>query len=857
MPTPIATYRLQFRNGMTFDTAVELIPYLSRLGISHIYASPIFAAASGSTHGYDVVDPNLIDPLLGGEDGFYRLSDALQAAGLGLILDIVPNHLAASLENPWWYSVVKFGKDSPYAGHFDIDWQQKLTLAVLGDSLERELENGAGAIVADGEAGDHAFDYHGTLYPLHPGTSDEAAIAMQDRDAIAPLLEKQPWRLIRWQEAASGLSYRRFFEISSLVGARVEAEAVFADMHATVLDLVAQGRVDGLRIDHIDGLADPAGYLDRLREAVGPDIYIVVEKILGPDEALPESWPVAGTTGYEFIAALAGVLADHESTVLDEAWAQISPREADPVAGLRRARELMIDNNFRGEVKALEQRLHAISATERTGLAEDMLDKALRETMIAFPVYRTYGTSGGLSAADIRVLEQIFNGLKRSADDALRPALSFLHAVLLSDGFAASRKQAQRFRTRLQHLTGPLVAKSLEDTFFYRYNRLIGLNDVGGDPMDRDGSVETFHKAMQDRARRAGHALTATSTHDTKRGEDARARLYAISEAPDVWVAAVERWRGTNARFVGNPCGQPAPEPDVEWTLLQALAGAWPPGLEPGDEKGLADLAERFIPYVEKLLREAKQRSNWSDIDTDYEDAVKAYAKGLLSPGNKHFLRDFHQTLEPVFRAGVVNSLTQTLLKLTVPGIPDFYQGAEGLDFSLVDPDNRRPVDYAALTRLHSDNRWMASRSVNPLIRLKATLITHCLDLRRQAPDLFTTGDYIPLAARGKRARNVLAFARRSGETCAITIVPRLTLSARQAGGLSPDYWADTIVDVPSPLDGLSLHDVFGARSRQPSGAAILVGEVLNHHLHGAVLSTVVTTDAVVRPRDRAELASG
>lgn len=841
--TPLSTYRLQFRNGMTFDRAIGLIPHIRSLGVSHLYASPVFSAVSGSTHGYDVTDPNAMDPEIGGMEGFLRLSDALLAAGLGLILDIVPNHMAASLENPWWADVVKWGRASRYAPFFDNDWDQKLTLPVLTGPIEQEIAEEHGGLVLDRSRGIVSFDYRGTYYPLNPETypslfkseeirhllnalsemanpEDETAFhdavrkipAMHGSDHalasdvgdICRVLDLQPWTLIHWREAANGLSYRRFFEVTGLVGIRVEDDAVFDATHQLVLDLVQQGRVQGLRIDHVDGLADTAAYLQRLRDKAGPDTYIVIEKILEGDERPPPDWPVAGTTGYEFIAVLAGVFADHENPTLDRAWAEVAPDFSEPEHELHKAKRLLADVNFRGETSALEKLAAEIARAEgRDNLAADgKLPEAVRELITGFPVYRTYGTDTGLSETDRHVLDEVFATLEAREPD-LRGALSFLHDILSGTVSKPARLDAIRFRTRLQQLTGPVLAKSLEDTFFYRYNRLIALNEVGGDPIGRQGGVSSFHASMRERAHEQPLALTTTSTHDTKRGEDARARLYTLSEAPANWVAAVRRWRDMHRGLVEQLPDGPAPDPAAEWLIYQALAGVLPLDFDPSDDVRLAAISERFLAYLEKAFREAKLRTNWSDVNEPYETAVKSYAGRLLSPENRAFLDDFGTVLAPYVATGVVNSFAQTLLKLTVPGVPDIYQGCEGFDFSLVDPDNRRIPDFTALAP--PDGK----PSVDDPVALKLWLIARTLQLRTRHHELFAIGDYVPIEVRGLRKNNILAFERRHAGISAIVVVPRLILDAVASGKhLSRDYWDDTSLTIPAGI--AHVRDVFG-----------------------------------------------
>ena len=487
MKIPSSTYRIQFRDGMTFDRAATLVPYLKRLGISHLYASPIFTATSGSTHGYDVTDANEFDPVLGGREGFDRMSQALQQHGLGLILDIVPNHMASSLENPWWRDVVEHGEDSRYAHYFDIDWSRRLTLPFLGDTFEKVLEAGDLSIKADPDTGKPALAYYDTCYPLKPSTYDgreQAVLSMTAKAEIAALHDQQPWRLMSWRDAPRELSYRRFFEITGLVGLRVEDPEVFADAHRLVLDLVREGRVDGLRIDHVDGLADPKAYLEQLREAAGPDTYIVVEKILGEGEQLPDDWPISGTTGYEFIGALSNALVDGSKTdALTHVYEAVSGRQTDPMEDLRDAKLSMANNNFEGEVAALQKLALALHEVEddSSAIDADTMHNALRELLVAFPVYRTYGTADGMPEADKTRLGAIVSSVESGPHAPDKEALAFIRRILLGDVGAEQADKASLFRTRFQQLTGPLMAKSLEDTLFFRHHRLLALNEVGSE----------------------------------------------------------------------------------------------------------------------------------------------------------------------------------------------------------------------------------------------------------------------------------------------------------------------------------------------------------------------------------------
>jgi len=801
---PSSTYRIQFRNGMTFDRVVDLIPYMKDLGISQLYASPVFTATTDSTHGYDVTDPNEIDPAIGGREGLDRMAAALKQAGMGLILDIVPNHMSTSLENRWWRDVIEHGNKSRYAAYFDIDWSRPLTLPFLGDTFEAELERGAITLKRDSVTNSAALVYYDTAYPLNPDTYDESK-------SIAEIHAAQSWRLMSWREAPKQLSWRRFFEITGLVGVRVEDEAVFADTHRLILELVHAGIVDGLRIDHVDGLADPLGYLQRLRAATGPDCYITVEKILAKGEQLPPEWPVSGTTGYEFIASLAEVLVDDTNlarleTLHDETLGTIVDRQAE----LRKAKGLMTDRNFEGEFTTLLKIASELAGHNGAEVEHEDIRHALRELLIAFPVYRTYGTAEGLTPSDVALLSRVVASVNTS-----EPALSLIVRILTGDVPEHDQALASLFRTRFQQLTGPLMAKSVEDTLFFRHNLELALNEVGADPTPRAFSLSRFHQEMRIRLARQPDALLGTSTHDTKRGEDARARLYTLTEAPDLWSENLARWRQMNQTHVRFLNDGTAPNAADTWMIFQALAGVWPATLSPDDRDGLKSLEARFLGFIEKALREAKQRTDWIDSNEGYESVVLDYVRHLLSPDNTLFLHDFSAALQPFIRAGLMNSLSQTVIKLTAPGVPDIYQGSEGLNFSLVDPDNRREPDFTALaenlstadaTLFNDAQRWRDG-SVKQYVT--ATL----LRLRPHYPALFRYGDWLPLKVSGEREEKLIVYARINNDEALIVAVPRLVFDVTDNATL----WANTTVAIPQELAGKHYRDLFtGGRRRLP-----------------------------------------
>jgi (1->4)-alpha-D-glucan 1-alpha-D-glucosylmutase len=614
---------------MTFARAAELAPYLARLGVSHLYLSPIFKAVPGSTHGYDGIDFSDIEPALGGYDGFVALSRAMQAAGVCIILDIVPNHMGASTLNAWWRDALEWGAASVYAGHFDVDWSApKLIVPRLGDHYGAVLKSGGLRVCIDAPSGQLCIAYGDMHLPLNPpsyasvlNVADEerfsamalrfattsplsvaelkgafaAALAdpataaalqtaadaiSQDREALHRLHEQQIWRLAHWRTARENLTYRRFFEIAELVGVKVEEANVFEDVHRTVLALIHEGLVHGLRIDHIDGLADPLAYLTRLRAAVRrDDFYIIVEKILGPGEALRAEWPVAGTTGYEVINNLAMLLVDESSRAqLHDSYTRFIGEQRDLAAEVLDTKRRTITRNLAGELDHLTSLASSLAAGDiaTRDIGADTVRRAIVELASAMPVYRTYVDARGVKAEDVTILLGAIAKAKSSREVEDEAAFEFLAKLFALDvGSTERRAAALTFATRFQQTSGPLMAKALEDTLFYRYNRLNAVNEVGGEPDHLGAPVVEFHQAMQDRLHSAPLALSATATHDTKRGEDARARIYAISEWPEGWSAAVRRWSSQNACMRTEGLAGVVPGPDAEWMFYQALLGSW------------------------------------------------------------------------------------------------------------------------------------------------------------------------------------------------------------------------------------------------------------------------------------------
>ncbi|RPF49340.1 maltooligosyl trehalose synthase [Thermodesulfitimonas autotrophica] len=831
---PGATYRIQLGPHFGFSEAAALIPYLAALGITDLYAAPILEARAGSTHGYDVTDPTRVRAALGGEEGFRRLVAALKAHGLGLLLDIVPNHMAASPQNPWWADLLRHGQASPYAPFFDIDWDPpapdlrgRVLLPVLGAPFGEELEKGALQLALQEEG--FYVCYHEQAFPLSPETAalilpppeaelpeDAAALRRASREVInaqlrclngtpgnpesfnrlEAILAQQHYRLACWRLANSEINYRRFFDVSELVGVRVEDPAVFEATHRLLLRLAAEGSVTGFRIDHIDGLYDPYAYLHRLREklvALGlENFYLVVEKIRTGDEELPGNWPVAGTTGYDFLNAVSELFVDERGLAhLEETYREATD-SADFSEVVYRCKRLVLDRLFASETATLAQDLWLLARKDRYGwdLPLAALKEALIDLTASLPVYRTYVRGYPVAARDKRYIEEACaQALRRSPHLAV--ALTFLRRLLLLTDWPrlspAQQEEHRHFVMRWQQLTGPVTAKGFEDTALYRYNRLLALNEVGGDPGTSGLAVSEFHARNAAVLRRWPHTLNATSTHDTKRSEDVRARLSVLSEIPAIWVEKFKLWQQWNRRKKPVVKGRPVPDANTEWFIYQTLLGAWPL-----DEKEEAEFKVRLAAYVTKAAREAKVRTEWLDPDPEYEQALSEFLTAILAPESGNLFRaDFEALEETVAYYGALNSLAQALLKIATPGIPDFYQGTEVWNFSLVDPDNRRPVDFARhsalLQGLQKDEKSRSKLSlVQELLaswkdgRIKLYTIYKALHFRRDHLELFSGGAYLPLTVAGLRREHVCAFIRQKGNQWVVVAVPRLLVRLQQ-----------------------------------------------------------------------------
>lgn len=757
--TPLhATLRLQLHAGFTFADAQAQLEHAAALGISHLYLSPIAQAVPGSTHGYDGIDPTRVSAELGGEEGFVALAQAARARGLGIILDWVPNHLAADTRNPWWNHLLAHGRRSGFADWFDIDWdapgcEGRLWLPVLDRPLAKAVEQGALRLIQHHDA--VLLEHHGQHWPVSPlGLPEPAALAgWIERCNHTPahlhrLLEHQAYRLAWWRSGPDRVNYRRFFDINGLVALRVERADVFSAVHGLPLRLVREGWVDGLRIDHVDGLADPGAYLLQLRTALDEAaavrglepgaVSLHAEKILAVGESLPTQWTCDGTTGYDFMDQVSALLHDAGGTeALDALWDSASGHAPDARATEQQARDLILGSALQGDMdRCLRSLQHGqAQALQHADLAPRMLERALKALLRHFPVYRTYGLR---DAQDREVLEQACTAAAADLEGGGRSALAWLRHRLLAAAHDATEPEPV---VRLEQLAAPLKAKAVEDTMFYRYGRLLSRNEVGSDPAMLALSPSAFLALADARRTRFPRALLALATHDHKRGPDARMRLAVLSAWPEAWRAALAQWQ-TGCRHAGRVIPLPGAQAYLLW---QTLVASWPLDIHAENEA----FAGRVAQWLRKALREGKQISSWSDPDNGLEDAACEWVRWLCCDVESQPVRDqMRDFLAAVAAAGARLSLSQLALQLTCPGVPDIYQGSEGWDTSLVDPDNRRPVDFAVRRAWLADTRpWHALlddwRGGHP----KARLLSALLQLRQARPALFALGTLQPVDA--------------------------------------------------------------------------------------------------------------
>ena len=933
---PVSAYRLQFNRDFKFTDAAALAGYLDALGVTDIYASPYFKAQPGSRHGYDITDHQSLNPEVGSDEDFQKMSAALQERGMGQIIDIVPNHMSiAGAGNAWWADVLENGQASPFASFFDIDWRplkeellDKVTLPILGGQYGDVLEGQELTLqFKDGEFRvcyyQHRLPVDPSTYPqvleyrldslrdsmgaestgyqevlsiitslknfATPNVGDPALISERLRekeiakkrlqrlygdepafrdfidhnvrafngepgvhesfDLLDGLLGSQVYRLSFWRVATEEINYRRFFDINDLGAIRVEDERVFKETHRLVFDLIRRGMVQGIRVDHPDGLKNPREYFKRLQEgcfvamcqaatgdgaeaaqeeirrmyrerkaqeprsALNAPFYVIGEKILMDGEGLPEDWPIAGTTGYDFMNSVNGLFVDAgKAAVLDRTYARFTRLRSSYHELFYRRKKLIMQTTMSSEINVLGRSLNRISEQDRhyRDFTLNNLTDAIVEVIAFFPVYRTYISEEGVSEDDGRYVRDAVRrarGLRRIP----APIFDFLQDVLLlrypREGAAEGhRAQCMDFTMKFQQLTGPAMAKGVEDTVFYTYNRLISLNEVGGNPERFGTPVSAFHVQNIERQTHWPHALLCTSTHDSKRSEDVRARINVISELAPEWKECIIRWARMNKKFKRATGGSPAPDRNEEYLLYQTLLGTWPFDSS-AEGHGTEDYAERISSYVVKAAREAKLNSNWLNPDTGYEEALKGFVGSVLS--SEKFVDDFRGFQRKVAHYGIFNSLSQTLLKIAAPGVPDLYQGTELWNLRLVDPDNRMPVDFKLRSRLLAqlqadeagDGRAALARELmgSPEDgRLKLFLTYAALNFRREHGELFSAGEYVALRATGDCDRNIVAFGLFSKAGQVLAVAPRLLVGVVPPG-TAPlgDVWGETALCLP------------------------------------------------------------
>lgn len=864
MYNPVSTYRLQFHKDFTFSHFESILLYLQKLGVKTVYASPIFYSTPGSVHGYDGLNPHRIDPEIGTQQQLLELSKRLQEAGMGWLQDIVPNHMAFDPSNPWLKDVLEKGQRSVYASFFDVPWTDKIyhgkiMLPFLGSPLKDVIANKELQVVfeeprfmlkyydaaypvrlrsyadilaaADGDGGQAVQQLVEQIQeakknedpvaykePLHEIQLQLTALFKNDAtkdylqrcvDAVnnnTELLEKiageQVYQLCHWQKADQKINFRRFFTINGLICLNMQNKEVFEHYHKYILYLLNEGVFNGLRVDHIDGLYDPTQYLQHLRELAGDETYIVVEKILEPLESLPDYWNIEGNTGYDFLSIVNNVFTLKSSKEkFTTFYQQLVNDDTSIHQQIHDKKSLILHEYMGGELTNLHNLFVDLNLADDEALTEvepALLKDAIAEFLIQCPVYRYYGNSMPLNETEAAAVQDIFNRIRKSKQE-LSPAVALLEPALLQkpqQGNDEYNNSACRFYQRCMQFTGPLMAKGVEDTLMYTYNRFIGHNEVGDSPEAFGYTPDEFHQMMIERQQKWHLSMNATSTHDTKRGEDVRARLNVLSDLGDEWLDLVKTWNsdGTNRND--------APDANDKYLLYQTIIGAYP---MPGEDED--DFSNRIQEYVQKALREAKTHSNWTTPNEEYENAAKAFAVQLLNR-EAGFWESFEPFHKKVADFGIINSLAQVALKFTCPGVPDLYQGTELWDLSLVDPDNRRPVDYEKRQTLLKELETMQNGDPQQLLShlwqtrysgaIKQWLVQLLLHERKQSPELFTDGEYLPLTIEGAYKENVLAFARKHSNTMYVVIVPlHLACICKDQNQITEIDWNDTHVLLP------------------------------------------------------------
>jgi (1->4)-alpha-D-glucan 1-alpha-D-glucosylmutase len=923
MRIPTATYRLQFHSEFPFEKAIEIIEYLSNLGVSDLYASPIFKARSGSTHGYDVVDPTQVNPELGTQEQFETLISKLQQKHIGWLQDIVPNHMAYDSQNAFLMDILANGRDSEVSNFFDIDWERvegffngKILAPLLGNLYGECLENGEIQLAYD-ESG-LSVNYYSLQLPVriesyakfithnlgqltrslgrqHPDfikllgilyliksipletkgrerydqisfvksliwelcqqnseiheffeqniKSFNGEVGNPDSfNLLDSLLSEQFYRLCFWKVGAEEINYRRFFTVNELISVNVEELKVFNKTHALIEQLVKEGKFTGLRIDHIDGLYHPTQYLERLQEKMG-DVYILVEKILELKEDLPSKWQIQGTSGYEFLNYINGlfVKTKNEKT-LQEIYARFTSKTLNYEELVAEKKHLIVEKNLAGDLDRLSQNLKQIATQTRKGSDFTIvgLTQALAEVLAQFPVYRTYIDSNEVSKPDREYIHEAIEKSKQQLPRLVKE-LDFIQTLLLREDETylsdAQKEERLHWVMKFQQLTGPLMAKGVEDTLLYIYNRLLSLNEVGGNPSIFGITPDEFHAYNLRRCDRWLHSMNATATHDTKRGEDTRSRINILSELPDAWEQQVWTWSAINQQHKLSTGDRPIPDRNDEYFFYQTLIGAFPFDDMDSSFKDCprGTLRERIKDYVIKAVREAKVHTAWLRPDNTYEEGYLTFVDRVLS--SNEFLEAFRPFQKKVAQYSIYNSLSQVLLKYTSPGVPDLYQGCELWDLSLVDPDNRRPVDYEMRRAFLQDIQAKANSDLLGLIKtllaskedgkIKLFLTHQLLKARKEYQKLFEQGNYQPLTVTGKFAENIIAFARSYEDKIAIAVAPRFLTRLIEPGNdpLCQEVWQDTRLELPPGMPSAWKNAISQIHTKED----LSIGNILQH----------------------------
>lgn len=918
MDVPLATYRIQFTPTFTFDDLNSVSSYFAHLGISHIYASPVFKAKRGSTHGYDVVDPCELNPQLGTPESLRNLSSSLRSLGVSWVQDIVPNHMAFDKENLMLMDVLEHGPRSKYFQVFDIEWNHstesfrgrllvpflgkfygealenaeiqlrynqngvfvtyyELVLPLKTESVSEVLQNNIESLEKSMGSGDPDFiKFLGAIHLLKSIPSEEEPLAVYDQkkhtlkilwelyqgnarihdfvdsnlrfyngqkgvpesfDPLDQLLSAQAFRLSFWKVAGEEINYRRFFSINNLISVRVEKREVFDFTHKLIFSLIEEGIFQGLRVDHIDGLYDPTLYLNRLRGAAG-DVYVVVEKILGHDESLPSYWPIQGSTGYDFLNQVNAVFCQKENEQeFDKIYQRFTGFSGDFEDLISDMKRMIIGKHMAGDVDNLAHFIKNISSNDRYGRDITLygLRRALVEVMSHFPVYRTYVNHDTSRQEDRVYIGEAIERARAKSPGFLYEFDFIEKFLLLQYGETLDQEQKRQweyFVMKFQQYTGPLMAKGFEDTLCYVYDRLISLNEVGGSPERFGMDLEEFHRRNRKKTENFPFSMNSTSTHDTKRGEDVRSRINVLSEIPREWASYLKTWERINRKKKRKVKQGLVPDDNDEYFLYQTLLGTFPFDLGPG-------YLERIKQYIIKAVREAKVHTAWIKHDIEYEETFTSFVEEILDPSLKknRFLQKFIPFQKKIAFYGMLNSLSQTLLKLTCPGVPDFYQGTELWDLNLVDPDNRRPVDFSARIqtleyfkkRMEEDVLSLMEELLSSMQdgRVKLFLIHRLLKARGDNPDLFRKGEYLPLGVEGQYSHNIIAFARRREDKWAITVAPRFLTRVVAEGKipLAEAVWGDTKVILPQGAPSVWFNAVSGretsCQDKIPVGASL------------------------------------